>query len=125
MIWTGNSLLTSFYVVPELVGSAWSELNSRGRLLFVANHPERFADSVVTEIVGYSDENGDSPFWDAIGRNFFDLNYAAAERLCGLKSRTFLAELDAALPDLRRCCLTPPKRPWGKSTRVRRSPLTS
>jgi arginine N-succinyltransferase len=26
-------------------------------------------------------------------RNFFDLNYAAAERLCGLKSRTFLAEL--------------------------------
>ncbi len=90
---TGNSLLTSFYVVPELVGSPWSELNSRGRLLFVASHPERFADSVVTEIVGYSDENGDSPFWDAIGRNFFDLNYAAAERLCGLKSRTFLAEL--------------------------------
>jgi arginine N-succinyltransferase len=69
------------------------ELNSRGRLLFVASHPERFADSVVTEIVGYSDENGDSPFWDAIGRNFFDLNYADAERLCGLKSRTFLAEL--------------------------------
>jgi arginine N-succinyltransferase len=65
----------------------------RGRLLFVASHPERFADSVVTEIVGYSDENGDSPFWDAIGRNFFDLNYAEAERLCGLKSRTFLAEL--------------------------------
>jgi arginine N-succinyltransferase len=90
---TGNSLLTSFYVVPELVGTPWSELNSRGRLLFVASHPERFADSVVTEIVGYSDENGDSPFWDAIGRNFFDLNYAAAERLCGLKSRTFLAEL--------------------------------
>jgi len=47
----------------------------------------------VTEIVGYSDEHGDSPFWDAIGRNFFDLNYAEAERLCGLKSRTFLAEL--------------------------------
>jgi arginine N-succinyltransferase len=61
--------------------------------MFVASHPERFADSVVTEIVGYSDENGDSPFWDAIGRNFFDLNYAEAERLCGLKSRTFLAEL--------------------------------
>jgi arginine N-succinyltransferase len=61
--------------------------------LFVASHPERFADSVVTEIVGYSDDNGDSPFWDAIGRNFFDINYAEAERLCGLKSRTFLAEL--------------------------------
>ncbi|MFF7707900.1 arginine/ornithine succinyltransferase subunit alpha [Pseudomonas sp. NPDC007930] len=90
---TGNSLLTSFYVVPELVRSPWSELNSRARLLFMAAHPERFAESVVTEIVGYSDENGDSPFWDAIGRNFFNVNYAEAERLCGLKSRTFLAEL--------------------------------
>lgn len=90
---TGNSLLTSFYVVRDLVGTPWAELNSRGRLLFVAGHPERFADSVVTEIVGHSDEKGDSPFWDAIGRNFFDIGYAQAERLCGLKSRTFLAEL--------------------------------
>lgn len=80
---TGNSLLTSFYVLPELVDSGWAELNSRGRLLFMASHPERFAESVVTEIVGYSDDQGESPFWDAIGRNFFDLNYAHAERLCG------------------------------------------
>ncbi|MGH8435667.1 MAG: arginine/ornithine succinyltransferase subunit alpha [Pseudomonas sp.] len=90
---TGNSLLTSFYVEKTLVNSPWAELNSRGRLLFVANHPERFADAMVVEIVGHSDEHGDSPFWDAVGRNFFDLNYAEAERLSGLKSRTFLAEL--------------------------------
>ncbi|UFH48412.1 arginine/ornithine succinyltransferase subunit alpha [Pseudomonas sp. KNUC1026] len=90
---TGNSLLTSFYVVPELVRSAWAELNSRARLLFMAGHPERFAESVVTEIVGYSDENGDSPFWNAVGRNFFNISYAEAERLCGLNSRTFIAEL--------------------------------
>lgn len=90
---TGNSLLTSFYIQRELVDTPLSELNSRGRLLFMAAHPERFADAVVVEIVGYSDENGDSPFWDAVGRNFFDLNYTEAERLSGQKSRTFLAEL--------------------------------
>jgi arginine N-succinyltransferase len=90
---TGNSLLTSFHVEQSLVSTAWSELNSRGRLMFLASHPERFADAVVVEIVGYSDEAGDSPFWDAVGRNFFDMNYTEAERLCGLKSRTFLAEL--------------------------------
>lgn len=90
---TGNSLLTSFYVERPLVNSVFAELNSRGRLLFMAAHPERFADAVVVEIVGHSDERGESPFWDAVGRNFFDMNYAEAERLCGLKSRTFLAEL--------------------------------
>ncbi|WXL24694.1 arginine/ornithine succinyltransferase subunit alpha [Ectopseudomonas mendocina] len=90
---TGNSLLVSFHVDRSLANTPWAELNSRGRLLFVACHPERFADAVVVEIVGYSDDAGDSPFWDAVGRNFFDMNYAEAERLCGLKSRTFLAEL--------------------------------
>ncbi|GBL52992.1 arginine/ornithine succinyltransferase subunit alpha [Pseudomonas citronellolis] len=90
---TGNSLLTSFYVQRELVNTPIAELNSRGRLLFMASHPERFADAVVTEIVGYSDEQGESPFWNAVGRNFFDLNYSEAEKLSGLKSRTFLAEL--------------------------------
>lgn len=95
---TGNSLLTSFYMQPELVGTPWAELNSRGRLLFVASHPERFAESMVVEVVGYSDEHGDSPFWDAIGRNFLDINYAEAERLGGLKSRTMLAELMPSYP---------------------------
>lgn len=90
---TGNSLLTSFYIEPELVRSAASELNSRGRLLFVGSHPERFAEAMVVEIVGQSDEHGDSPFWDAVGRNFFDMSYTTAERLSSLKSRTFLAEL--------------------------------
>lgn len=90
---TGNSLLTSFYVERDLVNTPIAELNSRGRLLFMASQPERFADAVVTEIVGYSDEQGESPFWNAVGRNFFDLNYSEAEKLSGLKSRTFLAEL--------------------------------
>lgn len=90
---TGNSLLTSFHVEPELVGSPWAELISRGRLLFMASHPERFADGVVVEIVGLSDESGDSPFWDAVGHHFFDMSYAAAERLSSLRSRTYLAEM--------------------------------
>ncbi|UVE19145.1 arginine/ornithine succinyltransferase subunit alpha [Pseudomonas sp. LS44] len=90
---TGNSLLTSFYVERPLVDTTYAELNSRARLLFMASHPERFADAVVVEIVGTSDEQGDSAFWDAVGRNFFDMSYSEAERLSGLKSRTFLAEL--------------------------------
>ena len=90
---TGNSLLTSFYVERPLVRTVYAELNSRGRLMFMAMHPERFADAVVVEIVGYSDEQGESPFWDAVGRNFLGMNYAEAERLCGLKSRAYLAEL--------------------------------
>ncbi len=95
---TGNSQLTSFYIQPELENTQWAELNSRGRLLFVASHPERFADAMVDEVVGYSDEDGNAPFWDAVGRNFLGISYAEAERLCGMNSRTMLAELMPSYP---------------------------
>lgn len=90
---TGSSLLSSFYIEPTLAHTPWAELISRGRLLFMASHPERFAEAVVVEVLGPSDDRGDSPFWDAVGRHFFDMSYAAAERLSSLRSRTFLAEL--------------------------------
>ncbi|UZE21907.1 arginine N-succinyltransferase [Pseudomonas sp. B21-056] len=94
----GQTLLRGFHIDTEQVRTPASELLSRARLMFIAAHPHRFADSVITEIVGYSSEDGQSPFWDAIGQHFFDLPYAEAERLCGLQSRTFLAELMPQYP---------------------------
>ncbi|WP_367085059.1 arginine N-succinyltransferase [Pseudomonas sp. HOU2] len=93
-----HTLLRGFHIDNALVRSAFSELLSRARLLFIAAHAQRFAEAVITEIVGYSDENGHSPFWDALGKHFFDLPYVEAERLCGLQSRTFLAELMPQYP---------------------------
>jgi arginine N-succinyltransferase len=90
---TGHSLLTGFYIKPDLANSSLAELNSRGRLLFIASHPDRFADVVVAEIVGYSDEENESPFWNGVGRNFFNISYSEAEELSSRKSRTFLAEV--------------------------------
>ncbi|WP_166220028.1 arginine N-succinyltransferase [Pseudomonas atagonensis] len=93
-----HTLLRGFHIDSALVRTPSSELLSRARLLFIAAHKQRFADAVITEIVGYSDENGHSPFWDALGKHFFDLPYVEAERLCGLQSRSFLAELMPQYP---------------------------
>ena len=95
-----HTLLRGFHIDAALVRTPFSELLSRARLLFIAAHAPRFAEAVITEIVGYSDENGHSPFWDALGKHFFDLPYAEAERLCGLQSRTLSRRTDAAIPDL-------------------------
>lgn len=93
-----HTLLRGFHIDAALVRTPFSELLSRARLLFIAAHAPRFAEAVITEIVGYSDESGHSPFWDALGKHFFDLPYAEAERLCGLQSRRFLAELMPQYP---------------------------
>jgi arginine N-succinyltransferase len=90
---SSHTLLRGLHIDPALSRTPHGELLSRARLLFIAAHARRFADTVITEIVGYSDDLGQSPFWDAVGKHFFDLPYVEAERLCGLESRTFLAEL--------------------------------
>ncbi len=87
------SLLTSFYVEPQLELSAWPQLLSRARLLFMAEHPQRFADRVAAESPGLCDDAGHCPFWDAVGRRFFNMDYAQAERIAGGRSKSFIAEL--------------------------------
>jgi arginine N-succinyltransferase len=95
---SGHTLLRGFHIDTARVRTAHSELLSRARLLFIAAHAGRFSETVITEIVGYSSDEGHSPFWDAVGKHFFDLPYVEAERLCGLQSRTFLAELMPQYP---------------------------
>ena len=95
---TGYSLLTSFYIEPGYHDSKWPQLLSRARLLFIAEHSARFADKVAAEHPGLCDDQGRAPFWDAVGRRFFNMEYPQAERLSGGRSKTFIAELMPQYP---------------------------
>ncbi|MGQ5523219.1 arginine N-succinyltransferase [Chitinimonas sp. PSY-7] len=90
---TGNTLLNGFYCRDALDFTQGSDLLSRGRLLFIAQWPERFAHGVVSEMLGVNRDDGSSPFWDAVGRNFFGIDYQQAEFYCGVKGRKFISEL--------------------------------
>ena len=61
--------------------------------MYMAQNPESFSERTVTEIQGLLDEEGESPFWNSIGRNFFDIDFATADYYVGVKSKTFIAEL--------------------------------
>ena len=95
---TGLSLLTSFYIDPAFNKTHWPQLLSRARMLFIAEHPERFADKLAAENPGVCDDSGHSPFWDAVGRRFFNMDYPQAEQLSGGRSKTFIAELMPQYP---------------------------
>lgn len=90
---TGFTLLTSFYVDPRYEDSLAPQLLSRARLLFIAGHADRFSDRIAAESPGLADASGRCPFWDAVGRRFFGMDYPAVERLAGGRSKAFIAEL--------------------------------
>lgn len=89
---TGATLLTSFYIAPQTPTEA-AQLLSRARLLFLHLHAPRFSDRIVAEFPGLLDAEGHSPFWDAVGRRFFDMDYPQAEAVAGGRSKAFIADL--------------------------------
>ncbi len=95
---TGTSLLTSFYIDPKYHDTQWPQLLSRARLLFIAEHSHRFADRLAAENPGLCDDKGNAPFWNAVGKRFFGMEYPQAERLSGGRSKTFIAELMPQYP---------------------------
>jgi arginine N-succinyltransferase len=90
---TGSSVLCSFAIKAGLSGGIESELMSRARLMFIRQFPELFSEQLVVELQGVYGDEGQSAFWDGLGRNFFDMDFASAEYHVATKSRTLLAEL--------------------------------
>jgi arginine N-succinyltransferase len=90
---TGVTLLTSFYIEPAYEAGLAPQLLSRARLLFIALFAERFNSRIAAEHPGLVDAQGHSPFWDAVGRRFFNMDYAQAEKVVGGRSKAFIADL--------------------------------
>ena len=91
--YTGTSVLCSLYLKPEFRSGGAGRLLSKCRFLFMANFPRRFADKVIAEMRGVSDNDGRSPFWEGLGRHFFSIDYGEAEHIVGQGHKSFIAEL--------------------------------
>lgn len=91
--YTGCSELSSLYLAPDYRGGRLGVLLSKSRLLFMAQFRQRFADKVIVEIRGVSDDAGRSPFWDGLGRHFFGMDFPQADYLVGTGEKAFIAEL--------------------------------
>ena len=91
---TAYSQLSSFYIAPEAQQGPEAALLSRSRLLYAAQHPQRFGDRFFVPLAGVTDEEGQSPFWNAVGRKFFKMDFLDAERtIGGARNRTLIVEL--------------------------------
>jgi arginine N-succinyltransferase len=71
---------------------------SRARMMYIAANRRRFTPEVFSLLLGVTDENGVSPFWEAVGRKFFGRDFADIEIESGGRSRTFIAEVMPTYP---------------------------
>ena len=88
----GPSEIGTLFVRPGARGGGNGRLMSLARFLFMAAQPQRFAPVTIAEMRGYVDEEWVSPFWEAIGGHFFEIDFREADQLSADK-KEFIADL--------------------------------
>ncbi|KAA5547204.1 arginine N-succinyltransferase [Roseiconus nitratireducens] len=91
-MFNGPTELGTLFVHPEHRGGGKGRLLSLSRFHYMFQHPKMFDRQVITELRGVVDDQGHSPFWDALGRKFFRVEFPVADALSA-RDKRFIAEL--------------------------------
>jgi len=101
-------VLTNEYVGFTEVGTLFLKADHRGggagrlaaqsRYLLMAAAPDRFSANVLAELRGVVDDKGVSAFWECLGRHFFRMDFAEADRLSAISDNQFIVDLMPRYP---------------------------
>ncbi len=89
----GPCEIGSLFLSPAHRGGGNGRLLSLSRFLLMANYPAYFDPIVIAEMRGVvNGKDGHSPFWEAIGRHFFEIDYPKADYM-SIVNKRFIADL--------------------------------
>lgn len=94
----GEAEVGGLFIDPAWRGHALGSLAARARYLFMAAHREWFGRRAIAELRGWQDGQGRSPVWEAIGRQFYDMDFMDADRAGALGGNQFIADLGPRFP---------------------------
>lgn len=81
------------FVSPDARRGGWGKLLARSRYLFIAQKPEIIADHICAELRGWRGPNGEQPFWESVGRHFFEMDFVAADLHNATHGNQFIQDL--------------------------------
>ncbi|CAM3935524.1 MULTISPECIES: arginine N-succinyltransferase [Shewanella] len=91
--YTGAAELCTLFLRDTYRKNNNGRMLSRSRFLFLAQHAERFGETVIAEMRGESDAEGNSPFYGWLQKNFLGIDFVQADYLSGLGQKAFMAEM--------------------------------
>lgn len=94
----GHTELCTLYLKPNYRKTGCGALLSRARFLFLAQHPTLFSQTIIAEMRGVTNALGSSPFWDALGYQFFHLSFLEADQMTLSSNKQFIADLMPEYP---------------------------
>ncbi|MEM9827788.1 MAG: arginine N-succinyltransferase [Planctomycetota bacterium] len=91
-LYDGPTEIGTLFVHPEHRAGRRGRALSFSRFLLMAGQPRRYQNQVIAEMRGLLDKNSQSPFWDGLGKHFFQVPFTEADAHSAL-DKTFIAEL--------------------------------
>lgn len=95
---TGTTEIGSLFLLPNYRVDGIGKFLSRSRFLLLADFPDRFDDVVFAEMRGWLDKDDNSPFWEHLGRKFFDLTFQEADYISATDGHQFISDLMPKFP---------------------------
>jgi arginine N-succinyltransferase len=96
--YSGASEVGTLFVKSKMRGTGAGRLISQARYMLIAAAPDRFAETVMSELRGQVDRNGYSPFWEALGRKFFKMDFDDADSFTAGSDNQFITDLMPKYP---------------------------
>jgi arginine N-succinyltransferase len=94
----GEAEVGGLFVAPAARALSVGKLAARSRYLFMAHHRSWFGSRVIGELRGWQDEDGRSPVWEGVGRHFYTMTLAEADRFGSVRGNQFIADLGPRHP---------------------------
>lgn len=88
--------LHSITLLPEHRNAQAISLVLQAPLLYVAEHSHLFTPTLLIEFPGFKDERGQSPLWNDLGQNFFQMTLEHACYHASIENKALIAQL---MPD--------------------------
>lgn len=95
---TGTTEISALFLHAHYRRHGLGAFLSRVRFLIMAEFPDLFADTVVAEIRGTHDSNGESPFYNNLARHFFQMPFYQADYIYATKGNQFISDLMPRYP---------------------------
>lgn len=95
---TGRAEVGQLFISPAARGGGYGKLLGRSRYMFIAQKPEIIADHVCAELRGWRAPDGSQPFWNAVGRRFFDMEFEAADAANAASGNQFIEDMMPRYP---------------------------
>ena len=95
---TGATEVGSLFLEPSYRRDRLGKMMSLSRFMFMAAFPNYFADEVIAEMRGVHDVDGNAPFYNALPKKFFQMNFAKADYVNATQGNQFINDLMPKYP---------------------------